>query len=100
MNFRLIAVSVDGQWADVRRQVGDGSKWGFPVLLDGQSSLATALGVRRVPTVMVLNRARRVVWLHEAYPGNPVVLKAIRAAMSGGTPLIAHGPSPIVRTTP
>jgi peroxiredoxin len=82
LNFRLLVVSVDGQWSDNQRQTLRDQRLPFPVLLDGQRTLSQPLGVRRVPTVMVLNRDRKVTWLHEAYPGNPRVLKAIRAALS------------------
>jgi len=53
----------------------------FPVLLDGEKTLANTLGLRRVPTVVILNRGRRVTYVKEAYPGNPVVLRAIRKAL-------------------
>ena len=82
LNFRLLVVSVDGQWSDNQRQTLREQRLPFAVLLDGQRTLGTALGVRRVPTVMVLGRDRKVTWLHEAYPGNPAVLKAIRGALS------------------
>lgn len=82
LNFRLLVVSFDGQWADNQRQYLREQRLPFPVLLDGRRTLGTALGVRRVPTVMVLGRERQVTWLHEAYPGNPPVLKAIREALS------------------
>jgi peroxiredoxin len=82
LRFRLLAVSIDGQWSDSQEQTLRDQRLPFPVLLDGQRTLGTALGLRRVPTVMVLNRERKVTWLHEAYPGNPAVLKAIRSALS------------------
>jgi peroxiredoxin len=81
LNFRLLVISVDGQWSDSQRQYLRQQKLPFAVLLDGQKSVARALGVRRVPTVMVLDEKRRVRWVHEAYPGNPVVLKAVRGAL-------------------
>jgi peroxiredoxin len=80
LGFQLVAVSVDGQWADAGRQYLRGTPLPFPVLLDGRRVLSSPLGIRRVPTVLVLDRRRRVTWLHEAYPGNPAVLRAIRAA--------------------
>lgn len=83
LNFRLIAVSVDGQWSDNQRQVLRDQRLNFPVLLDGQKTLANQLGLRRVPTVVILNQDRRVTYVKEAYPGNPPVLRAIRKALSG-----------------
>lgn len=87
LGFRLIVVSVDGQWSDMQkahlRRIGAAGELGFPVLLDGQKVLAGRLGLRRVPTVVVLDRERRVRWVHEAYPGNPAVLGAVRKAAGG-----------------
>lgn len=87
LNFRLLVVSVDGQWSDMQRahlkRIQE-QGLGFLVLLDGQKALATRLGVRRVPTVFVLDQQRRARYVHEAYPGNLEVLKAIREAAGGG----------------
>ncbi len=82
LDFRLIGISVDGQWSDARRKVLRDQKLTFPVLLDGRSELARQIGLRRVPTVLVLDRQRRVTYVHEAYPGNPPVLAAVRKALS------------------
>jgi len=82
LHFHLIGISVDGQWTDARRKHLRDQKLDFPVLLDGRAELARQLGLRRVPTVLVLNRERRATTVHEAYPGNPVVLAAIRKALS------------------
>jgi peroxiredoxin len=90
LNFRLLVISVDGQWSDNQRQYLRRQKLPFPVLLDGQRKVGTALGVRRVPTVMVLDRQRRVTWVHEAYPGNPVVLKAMRKCLNLGAGSSSH----------
>ncbi|MBU0607140.1 MAG: TlpA family protein disulfide reductase [Armatimonadetes bacterium] len=83
LDFRLIAISVDGQWADARHKYLGDEPPPFPVLLDSRQDLAHRLGLRRVPTVMVLDRERRATTVHEAYPGNPAVLAAIRKALSG-----------------
>lgn len=82
LNFRLICISIDGQWTDVRRKYLHDQKLPFPVLLDGRKTLAGPLHLRHVPTVMVLDRQRQITYVHEAYPGNPPVLTAIRKALS------------------
>jgi peroxiredoxin len=82
LNFRLLAVSVDGQWSDVRRKYLHDQAPPFEVLLDSRKGLTAALGLRRVPTVMVLDRGRKVTCVYEAYPGNVKVLAAIRKAAS------------------
>jgi peroxiredoxin len=83
LNFRLLCISVDGQWSDARRKYLRDQAPPFTVLLDSRQELAGALGLRRVPTVMVLDRQRRTTYIHEAYPGNPPVLAAIRRTLSG-----------------
>lgn len=82
LNFRLICISIDGQLTDVRRKYVGDQKLPFPVLLDGRKTLAKQLHLRHVPTVYVLDRERKATYVHEAYPGNPPVLQAIRKAAS------------------
>lgn len=82
LGFRLVAVSVDGAWTGVFREHCGAEGVAFPVLLDVRRQLATSFGLRVVPTVLVLDRRRRVRYVHEAYPGNPVVLQSIRRAAS------------------
>ena len=82
LHFRLIGISVDGQWSEVRRKYLRDQKLEFPVLLDGRMELARQIGLRRIPTVLVLDRNRKITYVHEAYPGNPPVLTAIRKALS------------------
>jgi peroxiredoxin len=82
LHFRLIGISVDGQWSDARRKYLRDARLEFPVLLDGRTQLARQVGVRRVPTVLVLDKQRKITYVHEAYPGNPPVLEAIRKALS------------------
>lgn len=82
LGFRLLAVSVDGAWTDQIKALGGAEGLSFPVLLDHRSLVSRGLGVRKVPTVVVADRERRITYVHEAYPGNPPVLSAIRAAAS------------------
>lgn len=82
LGFRLVAVSVDGAWTGVFWEHCGAEGVAFPVLLDVRRQLATSFGLRVVPTVLVLDRQRRVRYVHEAYPGNPVVLQSIRRAAS------------------
>jgi len=82
LGFRLLAVSVDGAWTDQVNALGGAEGLPFPTLLDYRRLLSRWLGVRKVPTVVVADRERRITYVHEAYPGNPPVLSAIRAAAS------------------
>ncbi len=82
LNFRLISVCVDGAWTDQLAEVcgEDGVPW--PVLIDRERSLSEPLRLRKVPTVMVLGRQRIIRHVYEGYPGNLVLLGAIREAGS------------------
>ena len=82
LDFRLLAVSIDGTWTDQVAAVCGAQGLPFPVLLDHRSLLSRTLGVQKVPTVVVADRERKITYVHEAYPGNPPVLSAIRAAAS------------------
>ena len=83
LGFRLLSISIDGAWSE-QLQVVCGGRLPFPVLLDLDSRLSTRLQVRRVPTILVADRRRRLTYVHEGYPGNPAILRAVRAA---GAPL-------------
>lgn len=79
LGFKLLCVSVDGAGTDIfRSKCPQGVPFG--VLLDHRGLLTRALGVRKVPTVLVFDRKRRLRYVHAAYPGNPSVLQAIRQA--------------------
>jgi peroxiredoxin len=82
LRFRLFTITIDGAWTDQLRQVCGDEGAPFPVLVDRGSRLTNRLGLRRIPTVIVVNRERRITFVHEAYPGNPAILEAIRAAGS------------------
>jgi peroxiredoxin len=82
LGFRLFTVTIDGAWTDQLARVCGEQGAPFPVLVDRGSRLTNRLGLRRIPTVIVVNRERRITFVHEAYPGNPKILEAIRVAGS------------------
>lgn len=79
LDCTVLTVSIDGRYTEEIRPLVQQGKIPFPVLLDADSTWPTRLGLRRVPTVIVLDRQRKVVWLREAYPGNAKLEDAIRA---------------------
>ena len=81
-NLAVLAISVDGAWTDQLEAECGEKPPGFPVLVDRNSRLSRQLGLRRIPTVLVVNRERSVTYVHEGYPGNPEALRAIRTAAS------------------
>jgi hypothetical protein len=80
----LLAINVDGKWTDQLEAVCGDDPLPYPVLIDRTSRLSKQLGLRRIPTILVLNRERRITAVFEAHPGNPKLLDAIRAAGSAG----------------
>jgi len=82
LDFRLVSVSVDGRWREELAATCGARALPFPVLADVGGRLSAALGVRRVPTVLLLDARGRIAWVHEGYPGNLQLLRAIRAVLS------------------
>jgi len=82
LGFRLLAINVDGKWTDQLDVVCGEDPLPYPVLIDRTSRLSKQLGLRRIPTILILNRERRITAVFEAHPGNPKLLAAIRAAGS------------------
>lgn len=70
-------VSVDGACTSEIRPLVKAGRITFPVLLD-DGAWQKKLSLRRVPTVMVLDEQRKVIWLRELYPGNVKIEQAVR----------------------
>ncbi len=85
LGFRLISISIDGRWPEQLQQVCGDNPPPWPILLDPDRTLTHALTIRHAPTVLVLDRSRRVRYAWEGYPGNHRVLFGIRRAASDGT---------------
>ncbi|MBM3501734.1 MAG: TlpA family protein disulfide reductase, partial [Armatimonadetes bacterium] len=84
LGFRLLSISVDGKWTDQLHVVCGDDPPPWPVLIDRGSRLSRKLGLRRIPTLLVLNRERGISAVFEAHPGNTALRQAIRAAGSAG----------------
>jgi len=82
MGFQFLSINVDGAWTDQLEEVCGQEGVPFPVLVDRGSRLSRELGLRHIPTILVLNSQRTIRFAYERYPGNLVVLQGIRAAMS------------------
>ena len=85
MNFRLVAVSVDG----ARRTEFDhrtGGSVPFPVLLDGGGRISRRYSVHHVPTVVIVDPDGIVRFTAYGYPGNQVILHELRRIASGQHP--------------
>ena len=75
--FSIWTVSVDGAFTDEIRPLADAGCVPFPILLDDGGWKKT-LGLRRVPTVLILDASRTVKKVYEGYPGNAVLESALR----------------------
>jgi peroxiredoxin len=85
LDFRLLAVSVDGtRLPEFRRRTGGGNV-PFPVLADVGGAVCARYKVTHVPTVVIIDRVGRVRYTASGYPGNYVVLRELRrlAATNG-----------------
>ena len=82
MNFKLVAVSVDGaRLSEFARQTGGDVP--FPVLLDGGGRVSVNYRVRHVPTVVIIGPDGVVRFTASGYPGNHVILRELRKIASG-----------------
>ena len=76
LNFRLVAVSVDGtRLAEFARRTG--GRVPFPVLLDGGGRVSARYRVRHVPTVVVIGPDGVVRFTAYGYPGNHILLREL-----------------------
>jgi peroxiredoxin len=80
LDFRLLSISIDGTWREQLRVVCGEEELPFSVLLDTGGRLSRRLAIRRVPTIIVVDRQRRMTYVNEGFPGNPAILRAVRAA--------------------
>ena len=80
-DFTIWTVSVDGTYTDEIRPLVEAGHIHFPVLLD-DGAWKRALGLRCVPTVLILDASRTVKKVYEGYPGNSVLVSGIRGVKS------------------
>lgn len=77
---QILCVAVDASQQPVaRRAFALGTLW-YPVVIDKGSTTTTNWGVRRVPTLFVLDNARRVRHVFEGFPGELPLLRAVHEA--------------------
>lgn len=82
LGCEIWTISVDGRYTqEIIPRVKSG-EIKFPVLIDTKQH-SQALGIRRVPTVLILDRNRKVIWAHEAYPGNDEIEEALHKKGEG-----------------
>ncbi len=85
MGFQFVSISVDGAWTDQLQEVCGEEGMPVSVIVDKGSRLSSELGLRHIPTIFVLDADRTVRFVYEHHPGNLVLLRAIRAALSASS---------------
>ena len=79
-HVQIVCVAVDASQQPVaRRAFTNGTLW-YPVAIDNGSATTANWGVRRVPTLFVLDNQRRIRHVFEGFAGERALLKAIHEA--------------------
>lgn len=83
MGFRILAISVDGtRVSEFTKRTG--GKTSFPVLLDVGGNISAQYHVGHVPTVVLVDAEGRIRRVWTGFPGNAVLLSALRAISTKG----------------
>ncbi|HVF09842.1 MAG TPA: TlpA disulfide reductase family protein [Abditibacteriaceae bacterium] len=76
----VACVAVDASQQPVaRRSFASGDIW-YPVAIDTDSKITALYGVRRVPTIFIVDNTGRIRARFEAFPGERTLMGALRAA--------------------
>jgi peroxiredoxin len=75
MKLQVLAVAVDASQQPVARRAFEEKKIWWPVAIDEKSTVSAAWGVRRVPTVFVLDKNGAVARVYEGFPGRQTFIK-------------------------
>ena len=75
MKLQVLAVSVDASQQPVSRRAFEEKRIWWPVVIDDKSTHSAAWGVRRVPTVFILDKNGNIQKVYEGFPGKQTFLK-------------------------
>jgi peroxiredoxin len=75
MKLQVLGVAVDASQQPVARRAFEAKKIWWPVVIDEKSSVSAGWGVRRVPTIFVLDKNGAVRAVHEGFPGLQTFVK-------------------------
>jgi len=75
MKLQVLAVSVDASQQPVSRRAFEEKRIWWPVAIDDKSTHSAAWGVRRVPTIFVLDKNGNIEKVYEGFPGKQTFLK-------------------------
>jgi peptidoglycan/xylan/chitin deacetylase (PgdA/CDA1 family)/peroxiredoxin len=84
LDFKIVAVSIDGLRKEKGEDAVRAGKIDFPVLLDYEGAIChSMLGIREVPTLFLVDERGTVRFTHRGYPGDQILAGEIRAIMNG-----------------
>jgi peroxiredoxin len=86
MKLQVLAVAVDASQQPVARRAFETKKIWWPVVIDEQSTHSAAWGVRRVPTIFVLNKSGAIAEVYEGFPGKQTFIKTTAKALGLNVP--------------
>jgi peroxiredoxin len=82
MNVQILAVAVDASQQPVARRAFEKKRIWWPVVIDGKSEASAAWGVRRVPTVFVVDKDGKVQKVFEGFPGRQTFVRETATALN------------------
>ncbi len=81
MNLQTLCVAVDASQQPVARRAFESGEISWPVVIDAQSTLSARWGVRRVPTLFVLDSDAIVRRVFEGFPGRQTFVRGVQSAL-------------------
>jgi peroxiredoxin len=88
MRLQVLAVAVDASQQPVSRRAFEEKKIWWPVAIDEKSEVSAAWGVRRVPTVFVLDKTGAIAKVFEGFPGRQTFVRETAKALDLKTPAV------------
>ena len=82
MKVQVLAVSVDASQQPVSRRAFESGRIWWPVASDAGSTCSAQWGVRRVPTVFVLDKGGMIRAVFEGFPGKQTFVRKTARALS------------------
>ena len=86
MKLQVLAVSVDASQQPVARRSFETKKIWWPVVIDDKSTHSAAWGVRRVPTIFILDKNGAIAKTYEGFPGKQTFVKETASALKISAP--------------
>jgi peroxiredoxin len=82
MNLQILAVAVDASQQPVSRRAFETGKIWWLVVIDEKSEISAAWGVRRVPTVFIVDKDGKVQKVFEGFPSRQTFVRETAQALN------------------